>query len=83
MQINNKITELKSALPLGSFTEIAKRLGITVQTVRNVFDLKKCRMKTTMAVIKESANIIAEYNETIDDAVTELNKHNGNEKAQN
>lgn len=74
MQINDKITELKNALPLGSFTEIAERLGISIQTVRNVFDLKKCRLKTTMAVVRESSKIIAEYNETIDEAVTSLNK---------
>lgn len=72
MQINNKITKLKNALPLGANKEIADRLGISAVTVKNVFDLKNCRMKITMAVIKEASNILAEYNETIDNAVINI-----------
>lgn len=75
MQINDKITELKKALPLGSYKEIAERIGVSPHTVKNVFELKQCRLKTTMAVIKEASNIITEYNETIDEAVTQISSH--------
>lgn len=65
MESNKKLKELKKTLPRGSYTEIANRSGLSVRTVVNVIDGKKCALHSIMKVITEADKLLVEYKEVM------------------
>lgn len=65
MESNKKLEELRKTLPRGSYTEIANRSGLSVRTVVNVIEGKKCALHSIMKVVGEADKLLAEYKEVI------------------